>query len=234
MAARAVVVIASVALLQQGLADVVTAAAPPPPLRRPASWDMVPEASGSECVRNATSDHNSRLAFWALPAGAPPSGGWPVYLLFQPWMARNSSSFPAGVCGTNSAFPPSSQIHPACTALMRQRCPDNVDRSACEACVRELRQHNQSVYRTAECSPEQTDTLWCRFRGQQQSRLEVQPPFATPGSTQPCLAANGSWSPRQPRTATGTKCGFTSVNGHLWAQLAAGQTSAILLHPLSL
>eukprot|EP00040_Diaphanoeca_grandis_P043333 m.267663 g.267663 ORF g.267663 m.267663 type:complete len:450 (-) comp74262_c0_seq1:202-1551(-) len=48
-------------------------------------WDFIAEHQGYVCL-DASTDHapqmenNTRWSFWALPAGPPPMGGWPVYV----------------------------------------------------------------------------------------------------------------------------------------------------------
>ena len=167
--------------------------------------------------------HNTRWTFYGLPAGTPPPGGWPVYLIFPPWSTRPSADqIPeAGQLGHNgtcgSTGEPSKQFMPveSCMALMKKQCNDTSDPMTCSHCARNV---DAARLKQANCTAMQTEYIWCRLHGHAPPPrgLEYSPAFLDPAAVvAPCFTPNGTWDP-DGHVPGGLQCGFTSVNGQLW------------------
>ena len=120
------------------------------------AWDAPFEHQGYQCT-DASLDHapyqenNTRWSFWSVPAGEPPSGGWPIYVEFlaesmHPDVFAHNASLSCGngwmPTGGGGYGPPTPA---SCTALLNQRCPvakfrpdGQKGEGECQACIHEI------------------------------------------------------------------------------------------------
>ena len=197
-----------------------------PPVINPARPGLSLSASGpadTTALRRAGS-------FYAVPDGAPPKDGWPVYIDFLAQPYANTSVFTAdseAQCGNgwldpDGGFGPPSP--PECLAFLGADtgCPrpkfqafSNISKgeAACRTCLEEL----GNITAAANCS-QYTSYSWCSIdpKEMEEPGAPNYKPFDTPlSSLASCFLANGSWN-----TGGGFMsndgCTFNQFAGELW------------------
>ena len=135
------------------------------PLVRP-GWDYFETPSfrprnRAACV-NASANH-SRWVHYALPAGKPPLGGWPIYLVFPPWAVSPAStvSTKQETCGDRPALKPVS----SCIGYLKQHCTlsNSSSYKACMQCASWRAAVDRSTYTAAGCHAPQAVSLGCKY-----------------------------------------------------------------------
>eukprot|EP01045_Picozoa_sp_COSAG04_P012774 COSAG04_NODE_874_length_9706_cov_10.058083_3_plen_196_part_00 len=171
------------------------------------AWDAPFEHQGYQCT-DASLDHapyqenNTRWSFWSVPAGEPPSGGWPIYVEFlaesmHPDVFAHNASLSCGngwmPTGGGGYGPPTPA---SCTALLNQRCPvakfrpdGQKGEGECQACIHEIGTLKTKLAGCSRYEPYQ----WCDFVPHEFPMNYA--PFQTPKeSLSSCFLPDGSWN----------------------------------------
>ena len=147
-----------------------------------------------------------RTTFFALPAGDPPAGGWPVYLYFPPWStpADDAARVP---CDHQTIPPP---LAGACVAHLTEVCPSSS--GDCEACVKDQEKMSKT-WAGAGCPDpaslggESAAWMYCRGHGS----YPKDKVFATPTSI-----GDGCFANKTTGKYNVNSCNFGAIAGQMW------------------
>lgn len=189
-------------------------------------WNYALSKQGASCV-DASEDHlpftenNTRWSFYALPEGAAPAGGWPIYIDFlaEPY-GDDPELFPngklPGKCGNGWMDPDGGwgpPLPPSCLDFLATACPRpkfqaqgvQAGEAACSTCYQSV----SDKATAANCSSMESRT-WCSFDPSHAGMgAPNYRPFETPAKAlASCFDASGAWNL--------TGCTFNQFAGELW------------------